>query len=275
MMKDDRPVTDLPDNLAAQLEAYLDGALAPAERAAFERLAAADPVLRREVALARRIEISLKDAFSAPAHIPVPAEAHRSVLARIGFDRVKLWVSAAACVALIGMAVWIWNVRYGQPAYRPMSVAEVIYDKQVRGGWEPEWVCKDDAEFAKAVTDRLGQGLLVHPQPDLTVVGWAYSAKPGDSYATFAISKDEMILLTKVDGRRVMGLVDRAGAGPQPRLTASSKLNLFERQVGDLIIYELTPLEESHILAQFFDPNAPAGDNTAPSPVRRCPSPAP
>ena len=60
-MKRNRPTTDTLDPRATRLFAYLDGELSPADRAAFEAEAAADPALRSELRVFRSIFASIKD----------------------------------------------------------------------------------------------------------------------------------------------------------------------------------------------------------------------
>lgn len=60
-MKRNRPTTETLDPQATWLFAYLDGELSPADRAAFEARAAADPALRSELRVFRSIFASMKD----------------------------------------------------------------------------------------------------------------------------------------------------------------------------------------------------------------------
>jgi len=50
-------------------------------------------------------------------------------------------------------------------------------------------------------------------------------------------------------------LADRASFNKEQALPAESGLHLFSRQVGDLVLYECTPLDQPSILDDFYLPD--------------------
>jgi hypothetical protein len=150
----------------------------------------------------------------------------------------------------------------GSPPYQLKDIRpDALYTTVVNAGFKPEWVCKNDAEFAEAVRYRLGQPLLVTKGvPGLEVLGWAYPNKFGAT----PLSDQTMILLSTVDGQRDVVFVDRAGAD-KPLAVKSGKLNLFRRQIGDLVLYEVTPNDRPVVIEAMYKPD-PVPENNPPEP---------
>jgi hypothetical protein len=58
-----------------------------------------------------------------------------------------------------------------------------------------------------------------------------------------------------INGQKVIVFIDRASADTTPQKLGNPALNLFRREVGTLVLYELTPLDRSYVLDLFYDPS--------------------
>jgi len=259
------------------LDAYVDGSLDGADLAAFEAELVRNAELRAHVELSERVSGSLRSTFVPPASIVVPQTAGsrtNDVIATIRpgaeptphaapasgllaapkslIKQIALY-AAAAIVALagaIGLSVWSEDRR---PA--PVdSSPDAMYGRLVDAGFTPQWKCENDAEFKKAVDERLGQPLLLASGlPGIDVLGWAYSGK---GYDGAPLTGQVMILLTKADTKEVVVFVDQKKNDVDPLVVRrSSGLHLFRREIGELVAYELTPLAEPRIVQNFYQPD--------------------
>ena len=75
----------------------------------------------------------------------------------------------------------------------------------------------------------------------------------GLSYCN-SITPRTLILLAKVKDRPVLVFVDRLDKDEGQSLPPGSALKLFSRTVDELVLYELTPLAEPHLLGLFRRP---------------------
>ena len=71
----------------------------------------------------------------------------------------------------------------------------------------------------------------------------------------FTISRYTICLLSTVNDEPVVILIDRVEAGARPSLSQTSDLRLFEKRVGRLVLYEVTPWQEPSLLDLFYDPS--------------------
>ncbi|MCG3129932.1 MAG: hypothetical protein FLDDKLPJ_00670 [Phycisphaerae bacterium] len=238
------------------MEAYLDGRLAKAEQAAFERAVADDPDARAEIEVQRRIDAALRREFAPPAEMPTlwtngqtfPAGQLSSPdRAARRFPRRTTWALAAALALAVTAAVYV-ALTSSPPAVTPIvrhreSFVEVR-ERLLADRFEPDWVCEVGPKFAMSVYWRLGQPLLVGAIPSgVNVLGWSYCN---------ALSPETMVLLTRVDDRPVVIYVDRKAHDRSQ--SAPEGLRLFRGEVGDLVLYELTQAESASVLPLFFEP---------------------
>jgi hypothetical protein len=162
-------------------------------------------------------------------------------------------LAAAAAIAAAVLGGWqIWRA-VGPPsrppaAYRhqPWRSLETVYHDTVAAGFDPGWVCADDREFALTFRSLHHQGLLLaDTPPGVETVGLAYCN---------SITPRTVCILARVGGEPVIVFVDRverdAGQPPPP-----AGLNLFRRQIGRLVLYELSPIAEPSVLPWFSDPH--------------------
>lgn len=257
------------------LDRYLDGALDEAAGAKFQRALEADPELHREVERQTLLDASLKRLYPTPnvdpilealangrtsgseagpvPLVPAGGESLRP-RSRFGVTGKNARLAVAASVLLVLGGVWAFRTfsdrgpgGYQVEAWRAI---DTVYRDEVRRGFKPEWVCKDDREFATAFYRRFGQGLLLSALPSrLQVVGMAYCN---------TMSPQTVEVLTRVDGREVVVFVDTVAKSPSPpQRSDPSGLRMHERQIGGLILYELTPHDEPSVLSYFYEPQMP------------------
>lgn len=235
-----------------RLDAYLDGLMSAEERAAFEREIASDASLRSAVEAQARIDASLRRLFAPPAGVPslptapnaVP-DRHRNWL----FGRVGAAQVAASIIGLVGLAWVLWMVTAPEdrspPGYpESMSIAQA-YVEEVESGYHESWQCRDTREFVTYVWQSLGSGLAFADLPA--------SIKALGLDGCNCISLNTVYLLTTVDGERVIVFIDRKDAKADLSDISDVGLQAFRRDVGELTLYEVTPLEKPHVL-EYFKP---------------------
>lgn len=240
------------------LEAYLDGLLEGPEREAFERRIEKQPDLQAAVRQQRAIDSALKRVIGSPPlarlnRAPDPTTAARSpATSATGAWRLavkRLAVAAALAGGVFG-AWQIFNVlRPDSGGYQPMAWRnlETVYRDEIETGFEPSWVCENDEEFRQSFSKSHGQPLLLAQLPDrVSALGLAYCN---------SITLKTTYLLATVEDERVIVFVDRRDRDPGQTLSPGSDLHLYSRQVGSLVLYELSPLDQPRLLDHFYDPD--------------------
>ena len=236
----------------SNLDLYLDGLLSPTELAAFEEQMKRDPALAAAVEAQRRIDASLRRVMSAPQTPAVPSAAPENYSLRPSlFDRMRRspWIAIAA-VLIIGVSVWrVWDVYYTKPdeiAYPGSSprTMDVIYKVEKDRGMVPMWVCRDDKEFATTFYKNLGSALTFrNPPPNVASLGLSYGN-------VINLSPRTVYMLFKIDGREVIVFIDKKSNDQKPKLSTPG-LNLFRREAGEFVLYEMTPLDKPQAFDKF------------------------
>ena len=162
--------------------------------------------------------------------------------------RPRLAIAAGIAAALTGG--WLlWDVaqsRVGNGPYvlPPWRSLATVYADESAGPFEPLWVCKDNAEFAATFDDQLGQPLVLAALPEhVEAIGLSYC---------HSLSTRTVYLLARVEDHRVLVFVDRGDAQAPPPV--SEGLNQWNRRIGDLVLYEVSPLSEPVLLDRFAEP---------------------
>ena len=235
------------------LERYLDGDLPEAEHRRVE----ADPRHRASLALQGKIDAELREIFATgvPEREPISIGSARSSRGETSWLRLGLY--AAAIIFLAGAGLWLRHSISQRNAFNPMRSPERIYDRLVRAGFEPEFVCEPGPEFVGAVEEQFGKGLAIGPEAGVRVIGWAYdSDRPaeGAAYTGTILSEDMLILMAYVQEEPVIVLMDRAEADDRPRLAPNSDLHQFRRRLDGFVLYEVTPLRRPRLLRDFTAP---------------------
>lgn len=243
----------------SDLDAYMDDALTEPDRDRMAREISGRQELQVEVELQRRLDQSLRRQF-APRTIP------EDLLAKLREDaptlqmtlpmrrrRFVLLVASSAAAALIwGVLGWQYLASSSKaPRYNPNLPLDTIYEAQLEAGFRPMWVCDDDHQFASTFFNRQGQGLLLAAMPEGSkMVGLTYCG---------GISRYTTTMLARVGDAPVMVFVDRLSADTHPRLPpGETKLHLFRKELGSLVLYELTPLEMPLVMDYLYSAQVPA-----------------
>jgi hypothetical protein len=245
----------------SNLDLYCDGLLTGAELRAFEEQMSRDPQLRAQVEAQHRIDASMRRTLIAPAVVNFPQLAappksplpYSPILLRI---RRSPWIAIAA-VLIIGVSVWrVWDTYYAQHteeiAYpgSPPRTMDTIYKVEKDRGFVPMWVCRNDKEFATTFWKNLGSALTFRNPP-------ANVASLGLSYGNVVdLSPKCVYMLFKIDGREVIVFIDRKANDHTPKLTTPG-LNLFRRETGEFVLYEMTPLDRPMVYDKFEPFNMP------------------
>jgi hypothetical protein len=253
---------------SSNLDAYLDGALPAKQQGAMKREIETNPELRAEVELQGRIDESLRRSF-APSK--PPAELLAVLLAAGGSSastpptlrnatggvpyRWRRWLAIAG-VAVAATIVWAvvgWQFFAGRgktPNYDPNTPLETIYATSVADGFKPKWVCDEPHEFASTFKKRQGQGLLLAAMPPgIKMEGLHYLG---------GLSRYTTAMLARVDGKPVLVLVDKSSEDKHPaEPSAKSGLHLFRKELGPLVLYELTPLDRPSVMDYLYQADVP------------------
>ncbi|MDX2132821.1 MAG: hypothetical protein SFY69_12295 [Planctomycetota bacterium] len=264
------------------LDQFVDGLLAPPERDAFERRVQSEPVLRDALAQQRALDAAISRLYAypesaaanptAPVPAPTPAPATEAGPGPFRLTRRLGWLSGlAAAIVIASIALFLY-----QPSGLTFREPDALYAQYQAAGFKPAWKCENDQEFADAVAFYLGSAVVV-PQatPGVEVIGWSYADEFGKGTP---ISQQTLSLFTRVEGQNVLVLMDRAERDRRLSVDPDSGLRLFRREVNNLVLYEVTPLDRPRVLPQAIpatptprggEPPEPAPfDPEAPGPAR-------
>lgn len=250
------------DDLAARLR---DGLLSTEERDRLVKQAATDAELANAVERDIQLDATLLRAFAPPAatfrgtkagearvelNARASGESHANEPSPVRLRRRAMWLTLAATVAW-GFLGWQWFIRTKdrEIAFVQRPLTE-IYETCVAGGFQPYWICEDDAVFAETFRRRQGVSLELRDlPPGSSMAGLSYLA---------GLSRESTSMLAHVDGRPVIVFVDRVERDWRPPVghDARTGLNVFRTERAGLALYEVTPLAEPHLLDSF----QPRGD---------------
>jgi hypothetical protein len=245
-------LTNGPDQYDSQLERFLDGTLDEADRIEFERELARRNGVRGEADLQSRIDDSLRRLFD-PARDAKPPEARETVATMPPRRRLRGPLAVAAGFVLLVAGGWLlWNTL--RPAasdgYGPWRSLEQVYAAADTGELD-FWVCEDEKEFIDTFVSHYAQPLMLGDLPgDVETLGLAYCR---------SLSPTSTCVLSKVDGRMVVVVVDRIERDRVTPPSPGSGLNRFRGTVGALVLYEITPLDEPRLIDHLVVPDRGTG----------------
>ncbi len=237
-----------------ELDVYVDGLLDDERRAAFERQLFADPELAAELERQRSLEALLTAAF------PVPEDSAAIAQGALTGGRPRRaggrWLSllrvavAASLLAALGLwAVGVFDAVDEAPAVvvDAGGPGPAIDGCVAFGGLfaeladEAAAACGSPHDLARHFQDSLGQELLADATDELPIEG------------PFTIRRwpTTTLLVSPQQPEPILILVDKLARDPRPVLEAGSPAHLFRRELGDLVLYELTPWDTSRALGLF------------------------
>ena len=258
-----------------RLDAYIDDLLAGDERAQFEQRISGDPQAAVMVRLRRELNVQIRRAFEPPpvpawataprlgelrsrlnGRVAVPVPMARRAPQPIAVPRRRLpWsrqLAAAAAIVLAAVGMWLaWqSIRpsaptgYASGEWRSLEQAYAELE-------QPEWVCDSDAEFLATFVGRFGQPLLfTEPPGEPCMAGLAYC---------HSISRDTVCMVGSADETsRIVVFIDRLEKNTKPSLPADSGLHLHRRELGKLVLYEVSPKDHPILLNWFYIPEGGA-----------------
>ncbi|MEC9373523.1 MAG: hypothetical protein VYC34_06750 [Planctomycetota bacterium] len=266
-----------PDQPRPDLDPFIDKSLDAEQRRAFERRLERDAALREEVELQARIDEGLRRLFDRPSQQGV-SPALRLTESTAGAEpgarprrrfAMLLPIAAAAVVAMTFAGVW-WAMRPTAPPSSSLAVVdrerptrvdvanhpsdlELIYNYQANTNeFTPRVVCAPGPEFVEYMLTRFDRPLDFRQQAGApTVIGWDYGAP------TFSMMTTQL-LATEEDGPGVVVLMDRIEDDKPVVLPPGSGLHAHRREVGGIVLYEITPSPAPELLDLFFVPESPA-----------------
>lgn len=242
------------------LDLYIDGMLTDAQRSDFEALLANDTALRAEYELQKRMDEALKRRFEpdvADIAVPQPKPAAKSQVSQaiqatqaIPFPSSAKrsgspWLRIAAMIVIAGALATILFIRpWGGSFVNPRDA----YAEEVRLGFKPYVVCETDEQMVHFTKKALGHAVLVAKDPSIALIGWAYDSR--------VVSDNTVTLLAKAgpdQSTQIVVYMDRA-ANDRRISTGTGTLNVFKRELGEAVFYEVSPLSEPSILPHLYVP---------------------
>jgi len=234
---------DQRESMCDQMNAYLDGELDAADRAAFEAKLSRNPDLRARLERARSIEEGLSRVFP-PREAPegaIPdgtARRQRRASFRIG----ARWLAYAAALALIGagwLAVDRWNARLDRP-----DAAEVY--RAVAAGAAPQEACSTPGAFATYTDEAYGRPVRADFDSGVEFIGWIYPQEA--SYERGEEVEGVRVLMARARDGAPIAVFFAESPSMTPRLADDSDLRIFSKRIGPVRVHEVTPLESPVVL---------------------------
>ena len=252
--------TNDPRISAQRLEMYLDGLMSQEEKAEFEQLLKSDSDAAGQVELQREIDIRLRRKFPPSAVVAADIEQLVSGSQRPDVDvelpshtRPRRWLlgvfGGLAATVACALFVWQWGgQRDLQPYFRPRPLAE-IYRETVESGFRPYYFCEDDDRFQLTFAKRQNVPLRLAEMPaERRMIGLSYSG---------GLSRDTTAILCFTQEKPIVVFVDRSETDTSIATDdLDPNLHLFRKQLGDLVLYEVSPLETATILDFLIIPSA-------------------
>lgn len=237
-----------------ELDLYIDGLLDAEQSAAFERRLFTDPELAAELARQRSLDGRLVAAFPVPED---PAAIAQQALAgpptRHAGGRMLTFTRVAVAASVL-VALGLWG-----PGFFDQKDSDAVDTQELTlggtscmsyGGLYAELVeesrqllgaCNVPHDFELHFQDTYGQELFVDATGAMSLEGPFTSQRWPSTTILSSPQQPEPILI----------LVDAVTHDPKPVLEADSPAHLFRRELGSLVLYELSPWDKPQMLDLF------------------------
>ena len=255
------------------LDAFLDGTMSEADRAAWPVRLREDLELRAQVTRQEAIDAAVRGLYApgderrarcmarlrsattgdaaerqvsdrgltlVPAEKPIAKQNRRSSV-----------LALAAAVGLCVVAGWQVKEFFTPPA-RPNAYPiqkwrsmDRIYADETAGGFKPAWVCTNEVEFAKATRRELGQAVVLAQIPGVSALGWSYAN---------TLSPNTLYLLAQAQDIKALVFMVPADNMREPVVEPESGLRLHQRTLGNVKLFEVSPQPEPFLVQHFYEP---------------------
>jgi hypothetical protein len=227
----------------ARVTAYVDDALPPEDKARFEVELETNAALREELELQATLDASLGRLFEysergtgLPPGVPLASPRPQPRGSRSPFLRITAIAAALLLAAGAG-----WYFMRPDPNLIP---PQQVWANMEKASFVPSWRCENEKVFREYLNAKLGESFAIDESESLRVVGWGYAA----DYKFYPISKQTLTLINKVGDQHAVVLIDKAEHDRELTVPPESGLHLFKKRVGNLVLYEMSPLPEPHVL---------------------------
>lgn len=219
--------TQIADPAAIEMDRLVDEAIDAGRTGA--------PAIACEVALQRRIDEAVRRLFE-------PAQAQRE---RRRWRLSWGWGLAIAAVLTIASATVLYTtgtIGEGWGIDRRDPIVK-LYEQQTSSGVVAA-SCETPEEFQEWVELHFKRSVrpVLDGDEGLTFVGWNYDN---------LLSDQTVVMVGEARGAGVVVILDRVSADRELPSHEGEGLRVFRREIGDLVFYEVTPLDEAVFLPTF------------------------
>jgi anti-sigma factor RsiW len=220
-----------PEAPFAEIEAYLAGAMAGAERARFEARLAGDEALRGLVDAQRSVDAALRTAFAPPV-----APALAAITGAAASKGVAAWLlSGTGLVTIAGAVAVAVGVIFGVRALvGPPAPADDLFTRVTAPGFVPTLVQSDPEQLAIVLSDKMGHTVRLRTSPRVRFVGLHSGVIDGAPL--------RVAVIADIDGRPAVLLIE-PGTG-EASAVAPAGVRMHTGRAGSLRMVELSPLAE-------------------------------
>lgn len=175
--------------------------------------------------------------------------------------RSSRWLAVAALLAIGTVAVWrMWSFLGPQPE-DPYGVTEwrsmaTVYHDVARTGFRAARTGRTNARLARLIERRFDEPVSFRESNDSVGpigIGFCNTITEKTACLIARVATNESAKETERVG--VLVFVDRADASAARALPRGSDLHVFERTIGRLAFYEVSPLDRPHILDRLYSPD--------------------
>ena len=220
-------------SLHDSLDRYIDGLLEGAERAAFEQRLATDPDLAADLRTQQAIDSRLNETFSPPAHVA-------GIARRVLRQPASRGAMAAAAVLILGLGIALGSWMGAEVEVATPNISR-IYAELAPTDPGALVGCRSEASLAPHFSKEYGQELFVRIDAELPISG-PFEA---EGWPTLTVLK------TRSGNTPILILIDARSADPKPAAQPDGPLQLYRRDLGLFVIYEISPLPEPKCLHLF------------------------